>query len=702
MSDRYHIRFRGRTAGPLSVEKLQSLAKRGRFGRHYEVSTDGRHWESAAEFPELFLDESGGGGGGGGGYGGGGFDDDELAEPMDGEDIAAPLIDPPGSGGRRKRKSRAERERPDMTMPLYDDPEFDDDALDDMPLDKELPKAGRRQRSRRQRAPTDGAVYDDSAAEYDLPPEEEDEAAGRSTSHRAPRRRSRRQPPPIEDDYGDFDDSAAAVEPPPKLASRRKRKQRQAEETEQRHPFELSESSEPELHDSQDEVDPVVEKSGGLWGMFRRKRAPEMEQAPHVLTLRRMSERLRPEKFSLEDITLVGTRHQKLSCVGNQGSGDGILTLGLLTLVAYQTGSTDIHLEPQADSYMARMRVDGMLIPIVELPKEVATRVAGVVKVLCEIDFTGLMSIQEGNYSSAAPGRQTDYRVSFTPSVHGQKLAIRVLDAATSLLTVNELGAPKSLCSKLETVMEQNAGMILMCGPTGSGKTTTLYSLLRGIDRKSRNVMTIEDPVEYQIEGVTQSSVDADRGKNFSDMLRALLRQDPDVLLLGEIRDQETAKISMQATMTGHLVLSTVHAKDTLNTVFRLLDLGADPNMVASSLDVVLAQRLVRLLCTHCAKRRRPTANEAKKMGRFARDMVYESAGCDRCLGTGFSGRRALFELLSIDERMKDIMLKSPTLGQLRESVKGQGFVTLRQHGYQVVAQGLTTLGEIDRVIGMG
>jgi len=683
----------------LSIEKLQSLAKRGRFGRHYEVSTDGRHWESAAEFPELFLDESGGGTGGG--YGGGydgGFDGDDFGEAAPDDDLSTPLVDPPSSGGgRRKRKSRGPRERPDMTMPLYDDPMLDDADLDDGPLDAAPARAPRRKRSRRQRAAADEVDFDDEV-DYEPPLDEEPEPA--RSSHRAPRRRSRRPDPPVYDDG--FDDEPPPVEPPPRLASRRKRKQRQAEESEQRHPFELAQQDDPDPRATQDEVEEVQPKSGGLFGLFRRKRNTDMEQAPHVVTLQRMTERLKQEKFNLEDITLVGTRHQELSCVGNQGSGDGILTLGLLHLVAYQTGSTDIHLEPQADDYTARMRVDGMLIPIVDLPKEVAARVAGVVKVLCEIDFTGLMSIQEGNYSSVAPGRQTDYRVSFTPSVHGQKLAIRVLDASTSLLTVNELGAPKSLCSKLESVMEQNAGMILMCGPTGSGKTTTLYSLLRGIDRKSRNVMTIEDPVEYQIEGVTQSSVDADRGKNFSDMLRALLRQDPDVLLLGEIRDQETAKIAMQATMTGHLVLSTVHAKDTLNTVFRLLDLGADPNMVASSLDVVLAQRLVRLLCTHCAKRRRPTAAEASKMGRYARDMVYESAGCDRCLGTGYSGRRALFELLSIDERMKDVMLKSPTLGQLRESVKGQGFVTLRKHGYQVVGQGLTTLGEIDRVIGMG
>jgi general secretion pathway protein E len=413
------------------------------------------------------------------------------------------------------------------------------------------------------------------------------------------------------------------------------------------------------------------------------------------------SARLPKQSFGLDKIMLIGSRGQELPVVGHSDTGDGIQTLGLLVMVAYQTRSTDIHFEPKEEGYEARMRVDGMLVPIVQIPKDVGSRVAGVIKVLCAIDFAGQLGIQEGSFSATAPGRRSDFRVSFTPSVHGQKLAIRVLDVANSPQSIESLGAPKSLIARLSHVMGQNAGMILVCGPTGSGKSTTLYSLIRSIDCKSRNVMTIEDPVEYRIEGVTQSSVDAARGKNFSDMLRALLRQDPDVLLLGEIRDAESARISMQATMTGHLVLSTVHAQDTINTVFRLLDLGADPNLVASSLNMVLAQRLVRVLCTHCRKRKTPSPDEKRRMGQLARDFIYDAVGCVRCLGTGYLGRRALFELLESNEQLKDVMLKKPTLLALKAAVKGPGFVTLRADGYRLIAQGVTTSSEVDRVIGL-
>ena len=421
----------------------------------------------------------------------------------------------------------------------------------------------------------------------------------------------------------------------------------------------------------------------------------------HLRELKERSSRLPQQSFGLDQIMLIGSRGQELPVVGHADSGDGIQTLGLLVMIAYQTRSTDIHFEPKEENFEARMRVDGMLVPIVQIPKDVGSRVAGVIKVLCAIDFAGQLGIQEGSFSATAPGRRTDFRISFTPSVHGQKLAIRILDVANSPQSLQSLGAPKSLISRLQHVMEQNAGMILVCGPTGSGKSTTLYSLIRSIDCKSRNVMTIEDPVEYRIEGVTQSSVDAGRGKNFSDMLRALLRQDPDVLLLGEIRDAESARISMQATMTGHLVLSTVHAQDTINTVFRLLDLGADPNLVASSLNMVLAQRLVRVLCTRCRKRRTPSSDERRRMGELARDFIYEATGCAHCLGTGYFGRRALFELLETNERLKDVMLKKPTLLALKAAARTPEFVTLRADGFRLIAQGVTTTSEVDRVIGL-
>ena len=691
MSGRYFIRVRGRKHGPFTAEQLQALARRGRFARHYEVSTDGRSWRQASEFPELFAAA--------GEEEGDSYGEDEFGEPNDSppartekrgrspstsEDnsLNEPLDSPPArpathrrpsskanddnfvpppavdfddfyssgseAGPRRRRGGERSVPAPPRTsIPLYDDPL--DGTDDDEPLD-EPPETNRHRPQRKPSKPADDS---------DLPLWEAEEEAPRISRSR--RKEQRPKVPP-------------AAKPP---------------------------VTRPEPDDDDEEEVPAEKKSGGFFGLFRRKEADVEELLPHLKELHERSSRLRKEDFKLDQIMLIGSKRQELPVVGHEDSGDGIQTLGLLIMIAYQTRSTDIHLEPKIDSCDARMRVDGMLVPVVQIPKDVATRVAGVVKVLCAIDFAGQLGIQEGSFSATAPGRRSDFRVSFTPSVHGQKLAIRILDLANSPQSLEGLGAPKSLITRLQNVMRQNSGMILVCGPTGSGKTTTLYSLIRGIDRKARNVMTIEDPVEYQIEGVTQSSVDAGRGKNFSDMLRALLRQDPDVLLLGEIRDAESAKISMQATMTGHLVLSTVHAQDTINTVFRLLDLGADPNMVASALNMVLAQRLVRALCTHCRKRRAPKSDEKRRLGQLAPDMIYDATGCARCLGTGFSGRRAVFELLEINDRMKDLMLKKPLLTELKAAAKGPGFVTLRGDGYRLVAQGVTTFSEIDRMIGL-
>lgn len=688
MGGRYYIRVRGRKQGPLTVEQLNALARRGRFARHYEVSTDGRTWRQASDFPELFAQAA----------------EEEGGDPFSDEEFGEPDVNPPPRAEKRRRSPaapdedidepldsltpRAEKRR--RSSPRSDD----DDFVPPPPVDfDDLFSAT--PESRRRRRPGTGRPASGPRESIPLYDDPEDDAEPLDDSAPSIRRRPDHRPskPAQDDDIPLWDEEEEVSRP---SRSRRHEKRTKVQPVVKPDPVEPEEDEE-----DGDDDEPVEKKSGGFFGLFRRKAAAEDDLPPHLKELHERSGRLRKESFPLDKIMLIGSHKQELPAVGHEDSGDGIQTLGLLIMIAYQTRSTDIHLEPKADSYDARMRVDGMLVPIVQIPKEVAARVAGVVKILCEIDFAGQLGIQEGSFSAKAPGRRTDFRVSFTPSVHGQKLAIRILDLANSPQSLDGLGAPKSLISRLRNVMQQNAGMILVCGPTGSGKTTTLYSLIRDIDRKSRNVMTIEDPVEYQIEGVTQSSVDAERGKNFSDMLRALLRQDPDVLLLGEIRDAESARISMQATMTGHLVLSTVHAQDTINTVFRLLDLGADPNMVASSLNMVLAQRLVRVLCTHCRRRRTPGTVEKQKLGSLARGVIYESSGCASCLGTGYLGRRALFELLESNNRLKDLMLKKPTLQELKAAVRGPGFVTLRGDGYRLVAQGVTTISEVDRVIGL-
>jgi type II secretory ATPase GspE/PulE/Tfp pilus assembly ATPase PilB-like protein len=242
-----------------------------------------------------------------------------------------------------------------------------------------------------------------------------------------------------------------------------------------------------------------------------------------------------------------------------------------------------------------------------------------------------------------------------------------------------------------------------VCGPTGSGKTTTLYNALRSIDRHARNVVTIEDPVEYQLDNVTQIPIDEGKGNSFNQLLRSVLRQDPDVILVGEIRDEETARTAMQAAMTGHLVFSTVHAKDTIAAIFRLLDLKVEPYLVSSSLDLVLAQRLLRVLCEHC-KRPIPVApGQATRIGRFlgGKTQVYTGTGCARCLRTGYRGRRAIFELLDFNDELRDIILRDPSIQAMKKVIEQGLFTTLAQSGWKLAAEGVTSLEEVDQVCGM-
>jgi type II secretory ATPase GspE/PulE/Tfp pilus assembly ATPase PilB-like protein len=295
-----------------------------------------------------------------------------------------------------------------------------------------------------------------------------------------------------------------------------------------------------------------------------------------------------------------------------------------------------------------------------------------------------------------------DYRVSFAPAVYGQKLVVRILDPATAPGALADLRLAKPLEDRLQDSVRQESGMVLVCGPTGSGKTSTLYALLKATDLDELNVVTIEDPVEIQIPGITQIPVDAERGNTFANLLRSVLRQDPDVILVGEIRDAETARIAMQAAITGHLVFSTVHTKDSTGTVFRLLDLGVEPYLLSQGLHVVVAQRLVRQLCPFCKAPRPITEDQARKMGATADGVkhTYVRIGCARCLGTGYAGRRAFFELLTMNDRLRDVVAHAPTPGDILKAVDGTGFETLQHAGYRLVAEGVADFEEVERAVG--
>jgi len=413
--------------------------------------------------------------------------------------------------------------------------------------------------------------------------------------------------------------------------------------------------------------------------------------------------------FNDTDISLVDNRgstlHQAessgLDSGSDQDTGEGIRVFRLLLLACFRSRATDLHLEPRIGDATVRMRVDGYMISAVDLSMAIYQRLIGIVKILCQIDTSRKNVIQDGHFSVSVKGRRVDYRVSLTPAVHGQKLVIRVLDSAHAPSRLHELGLLPWMYEKLRGIAIRDAGLLLACGPTGSGKTTTLYSCIREIDVKQRNAITIEDPVEYYLEGCTQIPIDNKLENTFGSILRSVLRQDPDVIFVGEIRDTETATVAMQAAMTGHLVYSTVHSKDSIGAIFRLLDLGVEAFLVANALDIILAQRLVRTLCT-CRKAVSPTPAQNMKMGKLLGGVpkIYIPTGCKRCLGTGFHGRQALFELLDFNDQMRDVLLGTPTIQKIHEIANQGLFTTLQQFGFQQVAKGITSFDEIARVAG--
>jgi general secretion pathway protein E len=431
-------------------------------------------------------------------------------------------------------------------------------------------------------------------------------------------------------------------------------------------------------------------------------------QTDYERKLREIIDSAHEKPFSEHEIALVDSRGVTVHGATASGveagrdedAGESIRIFRLLLLACFRSRATDLHMEQRVDRAVVRLRVDGFMVTAVELAPQISKRVLGVVKILCQIDTTQKAIVQDGHFSVSVKGRRVDYRVSLTPSVHGQKLVIRVLDSANAPSRLHELGLVPWMYERLRLIATKDAGMLLACGPTGSGKTTSLYSCLREIDVEQRNAITIEDPVEYHLEGCTQIPIDHKQGHTFATILRSVLRQDPDVIFVGEIRDIETANVAMQAAMTGHLVYSTVHSKDSIGAIFRLLDLGVESYLVANAINLIIAQRLIRLLCDNCKKGIVPTPAQTMRMGRSIEGVarIYSPQACTMCLGTGFVGRRALFELLEFNDQLRDVVLKKPTISEIR-SVLSQGlFMSLQQYGYQLVAQGLTCVEEIDRV----
>ena len=365
---------------------------------------------------------------------------------------------------------------------------------------------------------------------------------------------------------------------------------------------------------------------------------------------------------------------------------------------AVQKRASDIHVEPGENGLQIRYRLDGVLCDEMVLPKDLQAGITSRLKIMADMDIAERRIPQDGRIQVRVGEKEVDIRVSTLPVVFGEKIVMRLLDKQGILLSLEDLGLATNTLAKFQQVIRRPYGLILVVGPTGSGKTTTLYGALNQINSTEKNIVTIEDPVEYRVNRVNQVQVNAKAGVIFATGLKAILRQDPDILMIGEIRDRETASIAVQAAMTGHLVFSTLHTNDAPSAVARLIDMGVEPFLIASSLTAVVAQRLVRKVCSRCKKDYTPDPELLRGLGLEGKGQSFlHGQGCEECRNTGYSGRIGLFEILVMDEPLRHLTVSRASAADLRSQAQKAGFIQLRQDGLQKAAQKLTTLEEVLR-----
>lgn len=417
----------------------------------------------------------------------------------------------------------------------------------------------------------------------------------------------------------------------------------------------------------------------------------------------------------IERITTAADRALELERVGIENSGADDLTtdvrdlanqppviryVNLLVRDAYDAGASDIHLEATRSGLSARFRLDGVLTAAPEPPNELHHAVVSRIKLLAELDIAERRRPQDGRIRVRLAERELDLRVSTVPTMFGESVVLRLLDRGGRPVALDELGMPNALLDVVSSLAARPHGMLLVTGPTGSGKTTTLYACLEQRQKTAEKIITVEDPVECQLAGITQVPVHAQAGVSFATALRSILRQDPDVLMIGEMRDPETAELAVQAAMTGHLVFTTLHTNDAVGAIPRLVDLGVPDYLVAATIEGVLAQRLVRRTCAECRERYRPNAESVALLaGRPVGAMTHtRGAGCAACRGTGFRGRLGIFELLVMTDDIKDAIVRRASRSELRDLAAALGMRPVRDDGWAKVEAGLTTVEEVLRV----
>ena len=371
---------------------------------------------------------------------------------------------------------------------------------------------------------------------------------------------------------------------------------------------------------------------------------------------------------------------------------------------AVEQGASDVHLEPTGNELRVRFRIDGVLVESTTVQRRMVLGVISRMKIMSDLDISERRIPQDGRVGLTIDGHKIDLRVVTLPSVHGESVVMRILDKSSVVMELDKLGMAAQERERFERAFHQAYGAVLVTGPTGSGKSTTLYAALGQLNTIDKNIITIEDPVEYQLEGITQVQVNAKAGLHFHTGLRSMMRADPDIIMVGEIRDRETAQIAVESALTGHLVLSTLHTNDAASAIARLVEMGIEPFLVASAIDCVVAQRLARKLCQHCKERQIITSEELRNNGiRSQFDMeAYEARGCPRCGHSGYKGRVGLYEVMTVTDEIRKLALARAPGPEIAEVAVRQGMRLLRDDGIEKVRNGLTSIAEVTRVTGSG
>ncbi len=430
----------------------------------------------------------------------------------------------------------------------------------------------------------------------------------------------------------------------------------------------------------------VIELAMGMWYDQKTGAASEM-----IETLDKAGKGREDEDEEIYDL-LDNTREQSPI----------VKLLNLIITEAIQQGASDIHFEPHETGLRVRYRIDGVLqtrhAPSPEYQQQLLTRI----KVMSKMDIAERRLPQDGRIKLRMGRREIDFRVSTVPVVNGERIVLRILDKGSVVLGLDRLGMLQNVFDEFKRLIAMPEGIVLVTGPTGSGKTTTLYSALSEVYTDETNIMTIEDPVEYNIKGIAQIGVRPKIDLTFATGLRHILRQDPDIIMIGEIRDMETAAIATQASLTGHLVLSTLHTNDAPSAITRLVDMGIEPYLLSSTILGVMAQRLVRTICPECKEAYKPTDLELQNIGlsraELIDDLLYKGAGCKLCFGSGYKGRHGIYELMTVNNAIKRQIVKSPDAGVMRQIALKEGMTSLITHGAFLVKNGMSTVAEVLRV----